>query len=103
MAGTLVSRFSIVLPGSGGPSRTAMLTAAARALHREEPPPWVLDDPVALEFAGESKAPISAIGYEWSCRAKASWHLSAGYVCGLASPKASLSKDWPRASTNTSS
>lgn len=30
-----------------------MLTAAARALHREEPPPWVLDDPLALRLAGE--------------------------------------------------
>ena len=58
MAGTLVSRFSIVLPGSVGSSMTAMLTAAARALHREEPPPWVLDDPVALELAGEQGADI---------------------------------------------
>lgn len=35
-----------------------MLTAAARALHREEPPPWVLDDPLALELAGEDGADI---------------------------------------------
>ena len=35
------------------PSRTAVLTAAARALHREEPPPWVLDDPLAIKLAGE--------------------------------------------------
>ena len=36
-----------------GPSRTAVLTAAARALHREEPPPWVLDDGLALALAGD--------------------------------------------------
>ena len=36
-----------------GPSRTAVLTAAARALHREEPPPWILDDYLARELAGE--------------------------------------------------
>jgi methyltransferase (TIGR00027 family) len=35
-----------------GPSRTAVLTAAARALHREEPQPWVIDDHLALELAG---------------------------------------------------
>jgi methyltransferase (TIGR00027 family) len=35
-----------------GPSRTAVLTAAARALHREEPQPWVLDDYLALDLAG---------------------------------------------------
>lgn len=35
-----------------GPSQTAMLTAVARALHREEPPPSVLDDHLALGFAG---------------------------------------------------
>jgi len=34
-------------------SRTALLTAAARALHREEPPPWVLDDTLALPLAGD--------------------------------------------------
>lgn len=36
-----------------GPSRTAVLTAAARALHREQPPPWVLDDPLAIDLAGD--------------------------------------------------
>lgn len=35
------------------PSQSAMLTAAARALHREEPPPLVLDDWLALPLAGE--------------------------------------------------
>ena len=35
------------------PSRTAVLTAIARALHREEPPPWVLDDPLAMGLAGD--------------------------------------------------
>ena len=44
--------------GSGGPSRTAMMTAAARALHREEPPPWVLDDALALGLAGEEGVEI---------------------------------------------
>jgi methyltransferase (TIGR00027 family) len=34
------------------PSRTAVLTAAARALHRAEPPPWVLDDDLGLRLAG---------------------------------------------------
>jgi methyltransferase (TIGR00027 family) len=36
-----------------GPSRTAVLTAVARDLHREEPPPLVLDDTLALRLAGE--------------------------------------------------
>ena len=36
-----------------GPSRTAVLTAAARALHREEPQPWVMDDYHALDLAGQ--------------------------------------------------
>ena len=31
-----------------------MLSAAARALHREEPQPWVLDDRLALLLAGEA-------------------------------------------------
>lgn len=35
------------------PSRTAVLTAVARELHRQEPPPWVLDDDLALSLAGE--------------------------------------------------
>ena len=35
-----------------GPSRTAVLTAVARALHREEPPPWVLDDHLAFDLTG---------------------------------------------------
>jgi methyltransferase (TIGR00027 family) len=37
----------------GGPSRTALLTAVARDLHREEPPPLVLDDTLALQLVGE--------------------------------------------------
>src|SRR5689334_24714522 len=40
-----------VLPRS--PSQSAMLTAAARALHREQSPPWVLDDPFSLGLAGD--------------------------------------------------
>jgi methyltransferase (TIGR00027 family) len=35
----------------GGPSRTAVLTAVARSVHREEAPPWVLDDYLALDLA----------------------------------------------------
>lgn len=34
------------------PSQSAMLTAAARALHREEAPPLILDDELALGLAG---------------------------------------------------
>jgi O-methyltransferase involved in polyketide biosynthesis len=36
-----------------GPSRTAVLTAVARAIHREEPPPWVIDDYLTLDLAGQ--------------------------------------------------
>jgi methyltransferase (TIGR00027 family) len=35
-----------------GPSRTAVLTAVGRAMHREEPPPWVLDDDLGFALAG---------------------------------------------------
>lgn len=42
------------------PSRTAILTAVARSLHREEPSPWVLDDPLAAQLAGEDAAAIAA-------------------------------------------
>jgi methyltransferase (TIGR00027 family) len=35
------------------PSQSAILVAAARALHREEPPPHVLDDWLALPLAGD--------------------------------------------------
>ena len=47
-----------VFDGAGGPSRTAMMTAAARALHRDEPPPWVLDDALAIELAGDEGVEI---------------------------------------------
>ena len=43
-----------------GPSGTAVLTAVARALHREEPPPWVLDDSLALGLAGEAGPALRA-------------------------------------------
>jgi methyltransferase (TIGR00027 family) len=36
-----------------------VLTAAARALHREEPQPWVLDDHLALGLAGDEGASIT--------------------------------------------
>jgi methyltransferase (TIGR00027 family) len=37
----------------GGPSKTAVLAAVGRALHRDDPPPRVLDDHLALVLAGE--------------------------------------------------
>jgi methyltransferase (TIGR00027 family) len=39
--------------GNRRASRTAIMTAVVRALHRDEPPPWVLDDYLALPLAGE--------------------------------------------------
>ena len=36
------------------PSRSAILTAAVRALHREDPRPWVLDDTFAVLLAGDA-------------------------------------------------
>ncbi len=39
--------------GIRGPSRTAVLTAVARALQREEPQPWIMDDRLALGLAGQ--------------------------------------------------
>src|SRR6516165_9582026 len=50
---------SLRLPGMGAsvragrPSRTAVLTAVARAIHRQEPRPWVMDDFLALGLAGQ--------------------------------------------------
>jgi methyltransferase (TIGR00027 family) len=41
-------------------SRTAIMTAAARAMHRDEPPPWVIDDHLAAGLAGDEGAEISA-------------------------------------------
>lgn len=35
----------------GGPSRTAVLTAVARSVHREEDPQRVLEDYLALDLA----------------------------------------------------
>jgi methyltransferase (TIGR00027 family) len=46
-----------VIPRS--PSKTAVMTAAARALHREEPPPRVLDDHLAQGLAGDEGASIT--------------------------------------------
>jgi methyltransferase (TIGR00027 family) len=46
----MITRTLCVEPRS--PSRTAVLTAAARALHRDEPTP-VLDDDLALALAGQ--------------------------------------------------
>src|SRR5215510_14682507 len=42
-----------------GPSKTAVMTAVARALHREEPPPWGLDDHLAVGLAGEEGVAIT--------------------------------------------
>ena len=37
----------------GSPSRTALMAAVVRARHAMvEPPPWVLEDPIALDFVG---------------------------------------------------
>jgi methyltransferase (TIGR00027 family) len=36
-----------------GASRTALVAAVARALHREEPPPWALDDHLAGQLADD--------------------------------------------------
>jgi methyltransferase (TIGR00027 family) len=61
------------------PSQTALLTAAARALHRQEPPPWILDDTLALPLAGaegmalvervrEELSPDETLGFcRWVC------------------------------------
>jgi methyltransferase (TIGR00027 family) len=43
---------------SSAVSRTAIMTAVACALHREEPQPHVLDDSLALPLAGEGGAAI---------------------------------------------
>jgi methyltransferase (TIGR00027 family) len=40
-------------PGLRGPSRTALMAAAGRALHRDGPPPRILDDWLAADLAGE--------------------------------------------------
>ena len=37
---------------AGEPSGTAVLTAVARAIHRQERPPWVIDDFLAAGLAG---------------------------------------------------
>jgi methyltransferase (TIGR00027 family) len=42
------------------PSRTAVLTAVARDLHRQEPPPLVFDDDLAFALAGEEGAALRA-------------------------------------------
>lgn len=41
-----------------GASRTAIMTAVARAMHRDEPPPWVLDDFLAAGLAGDDGTTI---------------------------------------------
>ena len=46
----------MVAPELRKPSKTAILTAAARELHRREPPPLVLDDTLALALAGDDAA-----------------------------------------------
>lgn len=47
-------------PGIREPSQSAILTAAARALHRLEPPPLVLDDTLALALGGENAVELMA-------------------------------------------
>src|SRR5215467_12312773 len=47
------------------PSRTAVLTAVARAAHREQSPPWVIDDYLALPLAGpEGRALLTRLRAE---------------------------------------
>src|SRR5262245_4436042 len=41
------------------PSKTAVMTVAARALHLEEPPPRVLDDHLALALAGDEGVSVT--------------------------------------------
>src|SRR5262245_54960785 len=43
-----------------GPSRTAVLMAVARALHRDEPGPWGLDDELGVGVAGPDAAEVRA-------------------------------------------
>jgi methyltransferase (TIGR00027 family) len=43
----------------GGPSRTAVVVAVARDLCREEPPPVVLDDALAMQLAGQEGLSLS--------------------------------------------
>jgi methyltransferase (TIGR00027 family) len=42
-----------------GPSRTAVMTAVARALYRDEPGPVILDDDLALGLAGDEGAALA--------------------------------------------
>ncbi|MGD0394712.1 MAG: class I SAM-dependent methyltransferase [Acidimicrobiales bacterium] len=43
------------------PSRTAMMAAVVRGRHRlEDAPPWILDDPIALELVGPSWRDMAA-------------------------------------------
>ena len=42
------------------PSRSAILTAAYRGIHREQPGPLVLDDPLAADLAGDEGVAIVA-------------------------------------------
>lgn len=45
------------------PSRTAIMAAVARGRHQlEDPPPWILEDPIALEFVGPSWRDIAVSG-----------------------------------------
>ena len=52
LAGYWITTIARVGDGDRGPSRTAVLTAVARAVHREEPRPWVIDDYLATGLAG---------------------------------------------------
>ncbi len=49
-------------PGmEASPSRTAMMAAVVRGRHHlEDAPPWILDDPIALEFVGPSWVDMAA-------------------------------------------
>jgi methyltransferase (TIGR00027 family) len=49
--------------GLRGPSRTALMAAMGRALHRDGPPPHILDDWMAADLAGdEGRAIVESMG-----------------------------------------
>ena len=62
-----------------GPSRTAVVMAVARAAHRDEPPPWILDDALGVSLCGPDAvairedlfarlSPASLIAFtRWAC------------------------------------
>src|SRR6185369_4157069 len=83
-----------------GPSRTAVLTAVARALHREEPRPWVIDDYLALGLAGrEGRALLGRCGRR--CPGLTCWPSAAGCARGPGLPRTSWSRPLQAGSAST--